>query len=293
MIFDDVPLENFEGPDCRVAYRSLGAGPPLVLLHGFPQTHVMWRAVAPALASRFSLILPDLRGYGDSGKPETDAEHTPYSKRAMAGDILALMSALGHDRFDLAGHDRGGRVAHRLALDAPDRVKRLAVLDIVPTYKIFMEANRGIAMAYYHWYFLAQPYPLPEQMIGADPDFYYGNKCGSLSPSGDSFFEPAAMAEYKRCWNDPAMIHASCEDYRAAATVDLAHDKADLDVKLACPLLALWGKAGVMEREYDVLAAWRERASDVWGEAIHKAGHFLAEEQPDAVAERLLDFFTA
>jgi len=291
MLFDGFEQKRIATPETEINLRIGGNGPPLLLLHGYPQTHAMWHKVAPILAEHFTVVTPDLRGYGDSGKPETTPDHFPYSKRATAGDLVAVMESLGFDKFLLAGHDRGGRVAHRLTLDHPDKVKRLAVLDIVPTHKIFSDSHQGIAMAYYHWFFLAQPNPLPETLIGRDPDFYYGFKTGSLSPQGNSYFTPEAYAEYQRCWNDPAMIHASCEDYRAAATIDLEHDEADLTTKIACPLLAIWGGAAVMEAQYDVLACWRERAADVRGQAIADCGHFLAEEKPDETARLLLEFF--
>ncbi|RVU38064.1 alpha/beta hydrolase [Hwanghaeella grinnelliae] len=291
MLFNGFEQKRIEAPETEINLRIGGDGPPLLLLHGYPQTHAMWHKVAPKLAEHFTVVTPDLRGYGDSGKPETTPDHYPYSKRASAADLVAVMQALGFEEFLLAGHDRGGRVAHRLTLDHPDRVRRLAVLDIVPTHKIFSDSHQGIAMAYYHWFFLAQPNPLPETLIGRDPDFYYGFKTGSLSPQGNSYFDPEAYAEYQRCWNNPAMILASCEDYRAAATIDLEHDEADLATKIACPLLAIWGGAAVMEAQYDVLACWRDRAADVRGQAIPDCGHFLAEEKPDETARLLLDFF--
>lgn len=291
MLFDGFEQKRIATPETEINLRIGGNGPPLLLLHGYPQTHAMWHKVAPILAENFTVVAPDLRGYGDSGKPETTPDHFPYSKRASASDLVAVMETLGFDKFLLAGHDRGARVAHRLTLDHPNRVGRLAVLDVVPTHKIFSDSHQGIAMAYYHWFFLAQPNPLPETLIGRDPDFYYGFKTGSLSPQGNSYFDPEAYAEYQRCWNDPAMIHASCEDYRAAATIDLEHDEADLATKIACPLLAIWGGAAVMEAQYDVLACWRERAADVRGEAIADCGHFLAEEKPDETARLLLEFF--
>ncbi len=291
MLFEGFEQKRITTPDTEINLVVGGNGPPLLLLHGYPQTHAMWHAVAPTLAEHYTVVAPDLRGYGDSGKPETTPDHFPYSKRASAGDQIAVMDALGFARFRLAGHDRGARVAHRLTLDHPDRVERLAVLDIVPTHKIFSDSHQGIAMAYYHWFFLAQPNPLPETLIGRDPDFYYGFKTGSLSPKANSYFNPEAYAEYKRCWNDPAMIHASCEDYRAAATIDMDHDTKDLQTKIACPLLAIWGGAAVMEAQYDVLACWRERAMDVRGRALDDCGHFLAEEKPDETARLLLDFF--
>lgn len=275
-----------------ICARIGGAGPPLLLLHGYPQTHVMWHRVAPVLAERFTVVCADLRGYGDSGKPDSDSEHATYSKRASARDMVEVMAALGHPQFMLAGHDRGGRVGHRLALDHPERLLRLAVLDIVPTRTIFRATNQAIATGYYHWFFLIQPRDLPERLIGADPAYFLHWMLGRWG-TGPGAFAPEAIAEYERCFKNPAMIHASCEDYRAAASIDLAHDEADLDRKIACPVLALWGRRGLMERHFDVLATWRERAA---GEVVGRAldcGHFLPEERPEETAAALLDFFSA
>jgi haloacetate dehalogenase len=271
-----------------------GSGPPLLLLHGYPQTHALWHRVAPALSERFTLVCPDLRGYGDSGKPPSDPEHLAYSKRASALDMVEAMAELGFPRFMVAGHDRGGRVAHRMCLDHPGRVERAAVLDIVPTRTIFRATNQAIATGYYHWFFLIQPEPLPEHLIGADPVFYLHQKLGHWSAGKDtSWVAPEALAEYERCFSDPATIHASCEDYRAAATIDLAHDEADLDRKIACPLLVLWGEHGLMHRHFDVLATWREKAAGpVEGRPL-PCGHFLPEEQPEATAQALARFFAA
>jgi haloacetate dehalogenase len=271
-----------------------GSGPPLLLLHGYPQTHALWHRVAPALSERFTLVCPDLRGYGDSGKPPSDPEHLAYSKRASAQDMVEAMADLGFSRFMAAGHDRGGRVVHRMCLDHPERVARAAVLDIVPTRTIFRATNQAIATGYYHWFFLIQPEPLPEHLIGADPVFYLRKKLTQWSGTKDpSWVAPEALAEYERCFSDPATIHASCEDYRAAATIDLAHDEADLDRKIACPLLVLWGEHGLMHRHFDVLATWREKAAGpVEGRPL-PCGHFLPEEQPEATAQALARFFAA
>ena len=274
---------------CEIFARIGGAGPPLLLLHGCPQTHAMWHRLAPLLQDRFTLVCADLRGYGDSGKPDSDADHFNYSKRATAADQVRLMAALGFERFAVAGHDRGGRVAHRMCLDHPDKIERAAVLDIVPTRHLFQTMNADVARAYYHWLFLAQPFDLPERLIGADPDYYLDRKMGGLA-GGLDIFDARAMAEYKRCFRDPATIHASCEDYRAAATIDLAHDEADLDRKIACPLLVLWGLTAWMERLYDVPDTWRERALDMRGHGI-EAGHYLAEENPQDTAVALIEFF--
>ncbi|HMQ32406.1 MAG TPA: alpha/beta hydrolase [Chloroflexaceae bacterium] len=266
-----------------------GAGPPLLLLHGYPQTHAMWHKLAPRLAGRFTVVAPDLRGYGDSDKPPGDPAHMTYSKRAMARDMAALMAALGFECFAVAGHDRGARVAHRLCLDHPERVSRVAVLDIAPTHHMFATADKVFGDAYYHWFFLSQPPDLPERLIGADPAYYLRHKLAQWGRD-PSAFTAEAVAEYTRCFSDPAAIHASCEDYRAAATVDLEHDEADLGRKIACPLLALWGSKSFIGRRYDVLAVWRERAADVRGRAL-PSGHFLAEEAPDETYAELAAFF--
>ena len=265
-----------------------GEGPPVLLLHGYPQTLAMWHLIAPRLAASFTVVATDLRGYGDSSKPEGGEEHAGYSKRAMAADQVEVMRTLGFGSFAVLGHDRGGRVAHRMALDHPQSVTRLAVLDIVPTRHVFETADKELAMAYYHWFFLSQPYDLPERLIGADPDYYLRKKLGGWGTGFDSFASEA-YAEYERCFRDPRTIHSSCEDYRAAATIDLKHDGADRDRKVGCPLLALWGEQGVVERLYDVLGVWRGYASDVRGRAL-PCGHYLAEERPEETAEELVTF---
>lgn len=265
--------------------RIGGEGPPLLLLHGYPQTHACWHRMAPLLAKTHTLVMPDLRGYGDSDKPPGDDRHETYCRRTMAADAAAIMTELGHDRFQVIGHDRGGRVTHRLCLDHAERVERAAVLDIVPTHTIFADMNRKVGLAYYHWLFLAQPAPLPERLIGAEPDFYLEWKLGAWG-TGLSAYDPAAVAEYRRAFRDPATIHATCEDYRAAATIDLEHDEADLGRRIACPLVALWGGKGLMEANYDVLATWRAKADDVRGRAL-PGGHFLPEEVPEETVAAL------
>jgi haloacetate dehalogenase len=265
-----------------------GNGPPVLLLHGYPQTHVMWHRVAPVLARRHTVVCPDLRGYGDSAKPASDATHAPYSKRAMAQDMVELMHHLGHARFDLVGHDRGGRVAHRLCLDHPDAVSRAAVLDISPTRTMYANTDQAFATAYYHWFFLIQPFDLPERLIGADPVYYLHRKLGGWG-TGLAHFDARAMAEYERCFRDPATIHASCEDYRAAASIDLDHDRASEAQKIACPLLVLWGERGVVNRLFRPLDDWRAVAADVRGQAL-SCGHYLAEEAPEATLEALEAF---
>jgi haloacetate dehalogenase len=287
-MFDDFTLETIDIGEVTLRVRHGGSGPPLLLLHGHPQTHVMWHRVAPALAERFTIVAPDLRGYGLSAKPPTTYDHMPYSKRVMARDQIALMQRLGFERFSVAGHDRGGRVAYRLALDHPDRVTRLAVLDIIPTGEAFRRMDVAFGLGYWHWFFLAQPAPLPEGMIGANPDAYYFRD----RARAEALFSPEALADYLRCVHDPATIHAMCEDYRAGASVDLELDSADRGVRrIECPVLALWARQGALEKWYDVLAVWREWADSVEGRAID-CGHYLAEEAPDETATELLSFFT-
>lgn len=268
-----------------------GEGPPLLLLHGFPQTHAMWHPIAPVLAERFTVVAADLRGYGDSMKPAGDPDHVNYSKRVMAQDMAALMTALEFDGFAVVGHDRGARVARRLALDHPDRVTRLAVLDIVPTRTVFETVNRKVAIGYYHWFFLAQPNGLPERLIGADPDFFLDHTLGSWAKDSVAF-EDGAVAEYKRCFADPAAIHGMCEDYRAGASIDLVHDREDEADRIACPVLVLWGAHGLVAKAYDVLTIWQQEAEQVSGQAVD-AGHFLVEEAPDETLAALWPFLTA
>ncbi len=268
-----------------------GSGPPLLLLHGYPQTHSMWHKVAPALALRHTVVCADLRGYGDSSKPPTTPDHAPYSKRAMAADMVEAMRELGHRQFFLAGHDRGGRVSHRLCLDHPDAVLCVAVLDISPTRTMFAGTDQAFATAYYHWFFLIQPFDLPEKLIGADPLYYLHRKLGGWG-TGMAHFDPRAMAEYERCYRNPATIHASCEDYRAAAAMDLTHDDADVAAgrRVECPLLVLWGEKGVVHRLFKPLDDWRAVAADVRGRSL-PCGHYLAEEAPDETRAELERFF--
>ncbi len=279
-------IEGFEARDfdaggITIRHAIGGSGPPLLLLHGYPQTHGMWRKIAPRLARRFTVVAADLRGYGDSSKPAGLADHSNYSKRAMAADQVALMKHLGFGRFRLCGHDRGARVAHRLALDNRDAVERLAVLDIAPTLAMYERTDMAFARAYFHWFFLIQPAPFPETLIGANPGYVLKTVFGAWSRSDASkAFAPDALAEYVRCFSTPEAIHATCEDYRASAAIDLEHDRADLAHKLACPLLVLWGETGWVGTAYEPLVLWRERATDVRGHAV-PGGHFLPEEAPE------------
>jgi haloacetate dehalogenase len=276
--------------DVTLRAQAGGSGPPLLLLHGHPQTQAMWHRVVAPLAERFSVIALDLRGYGDSSKPAGGPGHANYSKRAMATDVLATMQHFGHGRFRVMAHDRGARVAHRLALDHADRVERLVLLDIAPTLAMYEQTAMAFASAYFHWFFHIQPAPLPERLISADSDFYLTSLMGGRH-AGLAPFAPEVLAEYLRCARDPATVHAICEDYRAAATIDLEHDRADRDAgrHLRCPLLVLWGQYGVIQRCFDPLAEWRRVATDVRGQAL-PCGHYIAEEAPAALLEAALPF---
>ena len=268
-----------------------GAGPPLLLLHGHPQTHTIWHRVAPTLAQHFTVVACDLRGYGDSSKPAGEPDHANYSKRTMALDALAVMRALGFDSFDVLAHDRGARVAHRLALDHPAAMRRLALLDIAPTLAMYEQTSEAFARAYWHWFFLIQPAPMPERLIEADPAAYVRDVMGKRS-AGLAPFDPRALAEYERCLALPGAAHGLCEDYRAAATIDLEHDRRDrADGRiLTMPLLVLWGEHGVIGRCFDPLAEWRKVADDVSGQAL-ACGHYIAEEAPEVLLEHVLRFF--
>ncbi|NES84716.1 MAG: alpha/beta hydrolase [Moorea sp. SIO2B7] len=261
---------------------------PVLLLHGYPQTHFMWHKIAPRLAEDFTVIATDLRGYGDSSKPKGKVDHSNYSKRVVAQDQVEIMSQLGYEEFYLVGHDRGARVAHRLTLDHPKRVKKLAVLDIAPTYKMYTTTDKEFASAYYHWFFLIQPFPVPETLIGANSEYFLRTCLQSWSKVVGAFTSEA-LGEYNRCFSKPETIHGTCEDYRASATIDLEHDQLDMRQKIQCPLLALWGSKGLIERKYDVLETWRERAIDVTGKGLN-CGHFLPEEAPEETYHCLREF---
>ncbi|UCU92382.1 alpha/beta fold hydrolase [Hydrogenophaga taeniospiralis] len=276
----------------RLHTRVAGEGPPLLLLHGHPQTQAMWHRVAPALVGRFTVVLMDLRGYGDSSRPEPDAAHTAHSKREMALDALAVMAQHGFDRFGVLAHDRGARVAHRLAADHPQAVQRLMLLDIAPTLAMYAQTSEDFARAYWHWFFLIQPPPLPEALIESDPARYVRSVMGSRH-AGLAPFDPVALAEYQRCAALPGTGTSICEDYRASAGIDLEHDRADVAAgrRLAQPLRVLWGEHGTVGRCFDVLSLWRERADQVSGRAL-PCGHYIAEELPERVVAEALDFFT-
>lgn len=283
-MFDGFKLEMMDTDEVQIRVRHGGSGPPLLLLHGHPQTHAMWCKIAPRLARDFTVVAPDLRGYGRSAKPPSTPDHALYSKRAMARDQIALMRRLGFERFCVAGHDRGGRVGYRLALDHPAAVEKLAVLDIIPTAEVWRRADMKFALGYWHWAFLAQPRPFPEKFIAADPaEFYFCHP--------REIHDPEAMADYLTCIGDPETIRAMCEDYRAGATCDVMADEADRGQRrIGCPLLVLWGARGAVGKWYDVPAIWRDWADHVHGGEID-SGHFLAEEAPDPTYDALRAFF--
>jgi haloacetate dehalogenase len=289
-MFEGFQLHHVDTGEATIRARIGGSGLPLLLLHGSPQTHLMWHKIAPELAEHFTVVAADLRGYGESSKPRTAPDHEPYSKRAMARDQVALMRRFGFERFSVAGHDRGGRCAYRMALDHPERVERLAVLDILPTLEHYRRSERDFAMGYWHWFFLPQRYPLPERLIGGDPEFYFKREW----PGPDEpppFFDAEAIEDYLSAFRNPQTIHAICEDYRAGATCDCRLDEADLGKrKIACPVLALWAAKGILPKLYDTLAVWRDWADDVQGQAID-SGHYMAEERPRETLDALLTFF--
>ena len=273
----------------KINYVIGGEGPPLLLLHGYPQTHVMWHKIAAPLAEHFTVIASDLRGYGDSDKPPSDDQHTPYSKRASGNDQIQLMQSLGFTTFQLIGHDRGGRVGHRMALDHPEAINKLVVMDIAPTYTMYTTTDMEFATAYYHWFFLIQPHDIHERMIGQDPLFFLEKKLGQWGKDRSAFTQEAFHA-YLRCWT-PETIHASCEDYRASATIDIIHDQMDLDQgnKIKCPVLCLWGTNGFVGNKYDVVSEWSKWACNVQGQGIH-AGHYLPEEAPQETLQAIIPF---
>jgi haloacetate dehalogenase len=274
-----------------------GKGSPVLFLHGIPETHVLWRKVAPVLAQDFTVVVADLRGYGDSSKPPGGADHFGYSKRAMAQDQVEVMEHLGYRQFGLVGHDRGGRVAHRLALDHPDRLTKLVILDIVPTYRCYQDINKEFATIFFHWFLLVQPSPLPEAMLENTAELFLQTmlfRLGGEEPRKDipQWVGQPAYNEYLRCFRDPAAIRALCEDYRAAASIDLAHDAADLNKKIKCPLLVLWSEKGPFHRMYDVLQTWRDRADHATGKSL-PTGHFLPEQVPEQLIGELKPFLGA
>jgi haloacetate dehalogenase len=288
-MFEGFKLTEIQAGNVTVRARIGGSGPPLLLLHGNPQTHVMWHHVAPVLAKHFTVVATDLTGYGMSSKPPSTPDHAPYSKRAMARTQVEVMRQLGHERFAVAGHDRGGRVAYRMALDFPEVVSKLAVLDIIPTGESFDRGSKDFALGYYHWFFFAQPAPLPEHLISADPEWFWRWHT-ARGPQG--FFAPQALDDYLACFRNPETVRGMCEDYRAGAGIDCETDAADKRAgrRIPCPVLVLWGAQARLESWYDTLAVWREWANDVTGRALD-CGHYLAEEKPEETAAQLLAFF--
>jgi len=285
-LFPGFEIQRIQTSGATINLRRGGSGPPLLLIHGYPQTHVEWHKIAPRLAQKFTVVMPDLRGYGDSTKPPDGENHINYSKRFMALDQIEVMRTLGFPRFAVVGHDRGARVTWRLAVEHPQVVTKAAVLDIVPLP--YSMVTREFATQYFHWFFLIQPAPLPETLLGNNAEFYLRTRF--LRPgAGTGAMAPEAIAEYVRCFKDPATIHATCEDYRAGATIDLQHASEDGSKKVACPLLVLWGERGTVGRLYDVMKIWREHATTVTGKAL-PAGHFLPEEVPDETLAALLAF---
>jgi haloacetate dehalogenase len=266
-----------------------GSGPPLLLLHGWPQSHHIWHKLAPMFAKTYTVIATDLRGYGESSKPADGERHSGYSKRAMALDQVEVMRKLGFHRFALVGHDRGGRVAHRMALDYPDVVTRLAVVDIVPTQKLYATVTKDFATVYFHWFFLIQPSPLPETLLSNNAEFFLRN--WAFAGMIPQFISEELFGVYLGYFQNPATLHALCEDYRAAATIDLEHDQADIDKKIQCPVLALWGNKGAMGSLYDVVSTWKERALNVQGKALD-GGHYLPEQMPEQLFAELARFLS-
>jgi haloacetate dehalogenase len=293
--FDGFESREFEinGTTIFARFGGNAAKPPLLLLHGFPQTHAIWHRAAQQLAQDFFLVMPDLRGYGDSGKDPGLPDHGNYSKRTMAHDMAEVMTALGHEDFFLCGHDRGARVAHRLALDHSPRVRRLVLIDIAPTLDMYEATNMAFARYYYHWFHLIQPAPLPESMIGGHSKFYLHTKLGGWGGKGTDFIEPQALAEYERCFCRAESIHAACEDYRASAGIDLDHDRESRarGEKIQCDTLLLWGERGIIGKLFDPMKLWQAQCSaKVEGRAV-PAGHFIPEELPSETAQALLAFF--
>ena len=277
----------------QIHARTAGSGPPLLLLHGYPESSLMWRDVAPSLAEKFTVVTTDLRGYGNSSTPPDDELHETYSKRSMAADQAKVMELLGHDQFMVAGHDRGGRVAHRLALDFPTRINRLAVLDIIPTLHMFENVDREMAQSYFHWFFLIQGNGVPEQLINADPQAWIASRfSGRLL--GENPIDPDAITEYTNIFQDPAHVAATCADYRAAASIDLDHDRADRSAKhrITAPLLVMWGQSSYVGRNFDSVEVWKNYADQVTGIQV-PSDHYIPEEAPSFTAEVLSEFFSA
>ncbi|MDN5861678.1 MAG: alpha/beta hydrolase [Pseudonocardia sp.] len=288
-MFDGFVRQRIDVNGATIAVAHAGSGPPVLLLHGFPQSSAMWQAVAPHLVADHTVVVTDLRGYGESSRPFSGPDHAGYSFRTMAADQAAVMRALGHERFAVIGHDRGARVTHRMALDHPEVVTRAAVLDVLPTLHVYENVDRALATAYYHWFLFIQPHPLPERLIDGDPLGYLHTLLGSWG-GGLGNFAPDALAAYERAFADPDARHAMLEDYRAGASIDLEHDRADLHRRVNVPILVMWGLRSVVgNRPIDPVTVWRERASDVRGASVD-AGHFLVEERPEETLAVLREF---
>ncbi len=288
MFFSNFLKTSITTSEAQINLVKRGKGFPILLLHGYPQTHLIWHKIAPQLAREFTVIATDLRGYGQSSKPPGKLDHSNYSKRAMAQDQVEVMTRLGFEEFYLIGHDRGARVAHRLTLDYPEKVKKLVVLDIVPTDQMYATTDKEFATAYYHWFFLIQPHPFPETLIGSNPEYFLRHCLQSWSKT-EGTFSPEVIKEYIRWFSLPETIHATCEDYRASATIDLEHDEVAQDKKINCPMLALWGEKGVIAKQYNVLESWQQRANNVIGKGIN-CGHFLPEEAPEETYLNIREF---
>jgi haloacetate dehalogenase len=283
-------LPDFEWKDVtangvRIRAAIGGKGPPLLLVHGFPQMHLTWYKIAPTLSKRFTVILPDIRGYGDSDKPDGGENHINYSKREMARDLIELTRAFGFTRFSVVSHDRGARITHRMALDFPEALERAVIIDIVPTADSYAATNKEFATSYYHWFFLIQPFDLPEHMIMGDTD-YFLSKTLARQIRTDGASDPRVFEEYRRCFSDPALVHAVCEDFRASASIDLQHDAADSTKRVQAPLMILWGKHGIIEQQFDALRLWREKATTVEGRGVD-CGHCIQEEKPEELMAEL------
>jgi haloacetate dehalogenase len=293
-MFENFTRTEIKTSGARIFIVCGGKGPPLLLMHGNPFSHLSWHKFAPRLAEQFTVVATDLRGYGDSEKPPGGADHSNYSFRAMAQDQVEVMAALGHERFYAAGHDRGARVLHRMCLDHPRKVARAAILDIIPQHHLLNNVTRAWGTFSWHWFFMIQPYDFPERLMSADPDYFIEKKLAKTA-QGLSFFDPRALAEYKRYFRDPATVHAMCEDYRATHGVDLDMDTKDFEAgrKIACPVLLLWGATGGVGRNHDAEQIWRRYASDVRGAKALPCGHYLSEEAPEETYRELRDFFTA
>ena len=287
-MFDDFKSAKLKSNKINIHYKIGGKGYPILMLHGYPQTHIMWRKVAPILSKDYTVICSDLRGYGDSDKPSSDVIHRNYSKKEMAKDQAELMELLGFKKYIVVGHDRGARVAHRMGLDYKDKIDKMVLMDIVPTNHVFDTANMTLATRYYHWFFLIQKHPFPEKLIGNDPEFYLRSKL-FMWGLNEQYMSEDVINEYLRCFSNPDTIRASCEDYRAGATIDMEDHNNDYDKKIECPLLILWGKKGTVEELYDPIEVWNKWAKNVQGYSLD-CGHFIPEERPEETIDYIKNF---